>query len=129
VGREPGVHFGLFDLRERCGAFRGVAGLKSGGGVVTIWVPKTTDEKGPKYACTLCDKVFYEDEKHAYERHVVAGHSHEELREHSLTAQAPGLLDPYWEGGDVEWQRWIDRMRVERPGEEEKWMRTDLDKT
>jgi uncharacterized C2H2 Zn-finger protein len=59
---------------------------------VTIWVPKTTDEKGPKYACTLCDKVFYEDEKHAYERHVVAGHSHEELREHSFHGAGSGAV-------------------------------------
>jgi len=76
-----------------------------------LWLPPShkIHNTAPKYACTLCDAVFFEDERLQYERHVVSGHSHEELREHSLQAQAPGIFDPKWEGGDVEWGEWIAR--------------------
>jgi hypothetical protein len=91
-----------------------------------IWLPPShaIHQKGPKYACTLCDAVFFEDERHQYERHCVSGHSVEELREHSLQAQAPGLFDPHHESGDVEWQKWIDKNQAERPEDWRRWMKT-----
>ena len=96
-----------------------------------IWLPPSHKIHGkkPKYLCTLCPMVFYEGEESLYERHVIRGHSHEELREHSLQAQAPGIFDPNHESGDVEWGRWIERNNRERPEQWRKWMRTDEGKS
>jgi hypothetical protein len=82
-------------------------------------------QKPPKYACTLCPAVFTEDERFQFERHVIRGHSVEDLREVSLQAKAPGLFDPNHESGDVEWGRYIDRKHKEDPHGWAKWMRTD----
>lgn len=84
----------------------------------------TIHRKPPKYACTLCEAVFTEDERFQYERHCLRGHDHAELREHSLAVQAPGLFDENWEGADIEWKRWIDRNNETRPDEWMKWMKT-----
>lgn len=75
-----------------------------------LWLPPShvIHNTVPQFACTLCEQVFWTHERTQFERHVMS-HSHEELREHSLQAQAPGIFDPHWEGGDVEWQEWIDR--------------------
>jgi hypothetical protein len=85
--------------------------------------------KPPKFACTLCEAVFTEDERHQFEHHVLRGHDHAELREHSLQAQAPGIFDPHHESGDVAWQEWIDKNSAERPEDWRRWMKTGLDKT
>ena len=92
-----------------------------------IWLPPshTIHNRKPIFACTLCDAAWYEPEdRHEYERHVVSGHSHEDVREHSLQAQAPGIFDPHWEGGDVEWQEWIDR-NAAAGNDPMRYMRTD----
>lgn len=64
-------------------------------------------DEAPKFACTICEKVFTRDERHQFERHVLS-HTPDELKPHSPRLQAPGIFDPYHESGDVEWQRWID---------------------
>jgi hypothetical protein len=82
--------------------------------------------KPPKYACTLCDAVFTEDERFQFEHHVLRGHDHAELREHSYAVQAPGLFSP--DAGDAEWGRWIAKNNAERPEDWRRWMKTGLDK-
>jgi len=82
----------------------------------------------PKYACTLCTMTWFAHERAKYLDHALHFHDHAELRQHSLQAQAPGIFDPHWEGGDVEWQDWIDRNNEERPEDWAKWMKTGLDK-
>lgn len=79
--------------------------------------------KPPKYACTICEAVFTEDERRQFERHVL-GHPPEEIKPHSPFMQAPGLFDNYHESGDVAWQRWIDKNNAERPDEWQRWMKT-----
>lgn len=82
--------------------------------------------KQPKYKCGLCGKPFYEGEQAAFERHVLspAEHPLEEVRSKSMTYSHPAFYDPYWEGADVDWQRWIDKNQAERPEEWMKWMKT-----
>jgi hypothetical protein len=93
---------------------------------MTIWIPPShvIHNKPPTYLCTLCDAVFTEDERLLFEQHVIRGHSVEDLREHSLHAKAPGIFDPHWEGGDVEWQRWIDQ-HAAAGADPMRYMRTD----
>jgi hypothetical protein len=80
-------------------------------------------DKPPRFACTLCEKTFTEDERHQFERHVLS-HPPEDIRPHSPRMRAPGLYDPHHESGDVEWQRWIDENNEVRPAEWRKWMKT-----
>lgn len=77
-----------------------------------------------KFFCTICPKEFYEDERTAFERHILNDHPPEDIKPHSPQMQAPGIFDPHHESGDVEWQRWIDRMNAERPEDWMKWMKT-----
>lgn len=76
-----------------------------------------------KFACTICPMVFYEGERHQFERHVLR-HTPEEIRPHSPRMQAPGIFDPYHESGDVEWQKYIDRKNAEDPDGWMDWMKT-----
>jgi hypothetical protein len=87
-------------------------------------VPKHLNET-PRFACTLCPATFYADERHAFEHHCLS-HTAEELAAHSPRHQAPGLFDPEYEGGDVDWSRWVARHRLADPQGREwhKWGRT-----
>jgi hypothetical protein len=82
----------------------------------------------PAYLCTLCDAVFSADERLLFEQHVIRGHSVEDLREHSLQAKAPAIFDPHWEGGDTDWQEWIDR-HAAAGADPMRYMRTDAGKS
>jgi hypothetical protein len=89
----------------------------------------TIHGREPKWACTLCGHPFYEGERVAYERHVVRGHSHEEIRSHSDRVRFPAFYDNYHpDFNDVGWQRWIDKNNAERPEQWRRWMKTGLDK-
>lgn len=80
-------------------------------------------DEAPKFLCVLCDAMFTADERHQFERHVLA-HPMEDVLAHSPKHNAPGLYDPYWEGGDVEWQEWIDRNKA-AGNDPARYMRTD----
>jgi hypothetical protein len=80
-------------------------------------------QEQPRFACTLCDAVFTQDERHQFERHVLQ-HPVEDMLPHSPKHQAPGIFDPYHESGDVAWQKWIDKNNETRPDEWAKWMKT-----
>jgi cytosine/adenosine deaminase-related metal-dependent hydrolase len=92
---------------------------------VSIFIPPShkIHDEGPRFACTLCPAVFGQDERHQFERHVLA-HPVEDMHPHSPKTQAPGLWDPYHESGDVEWQRFIDRKNAEDPDGWRRWMKT-----
>lgn len=77
---------------------------------MTIWLPPShaIHNTPPKFGCTICPAVFYEDERHVFERHCLS-HSQEEILAKSPRHQAPGLFDPEYEGSDVEWGRWIEK--------------------
>jgi hypothetical protein len=44
-------------------------------------------DKPPRFACTLCEKTFTEDERHQFERHVLS-HPPEDIRPHSPRMRA-----------------------------------------
>lgn len=92
---------------------------------MSLWLPPShvIHGKPPKFACCLCEAVFTEDERFQFERHVL-GHPIEDVQAHSPAHRAPGLFDPYWEGGDVEWQRWIDK-NAAAGNDPARYMRTD----
>lgn len=94
-----------------------------------IPAPHTIHKRAPTKFCTICKKPFYENEQRALERHVLNEHSLEEILQHSPRHTAPGLFDPYWEGGDVDWQRWIDKNKVARPEAWRRWMKTGAGKS
>ena len=79
----------------------------------------TIHGRGPKFACTLCEAVFTEDERGKYERHVT-GHALEEVQARSLAHQAPGIFSD--EGGDEEWGAWVAKHREIDP-EGREWHR------
>lgn len=81
-----------------------------------------------KYECALCGHPFYEGERAAFERHVLKDHSHEEVRSHSPRVQAPGLFDPFYEGSDVDWGKWVEDHKASDPHGWQRWMKTGLDK-
>lgn len=102
-----------------------------------LWLPPSSSihNEAPKFRCHICQDrepgagLFYTEA--AYRDHFDNNRCkqlEEETRRRSFTLRAPGLFDLYYEGSDVEWQRWIDRNWAERPHEWHKWMRTDLDK-
>jgi hypothetical protein len=72
----------------------------------------TIHNRGPQFACTICEKVFTQDERSAYERHVIS-HAREDLAPHSPALQAPGIFGT--EGGDEDWTRWVERHRAIDP--------------
>lgn len=85
--------------------------------------------KPPKFACTLCEAVFTEDERHQFERHVLA-HPAEDVLAHSPAHTMPAFFDNYHpDFNDVDWQRWIDDNHAKRPEQWRRWMKTGLDKT
>lgn len=85
----------------------------------------TIHEKAPKFACTLCEAVFTEDERRQYQRHVMS-HPMEDVVAHSPRHQAPGLFGP--EAGDAEWAKWIRDHNASDPDGWERWMKTDAGK-
>lgn len=78
-------------------------------------------EKPPKYACTLCEAVFSEDERFQYERHCLA-HPMEDVLEHSPRHWAPGIFHP--DAGDAEWSAWIRDHQASNPEGWRDWMKT-----
>lgn len=102
-----------------------------------LWIPPSSSihNERPRFRCHICQDrepgagLFYSEA--AYRDHFDNNRCREleeETRRRSFTLRAPGFFDPYYEGGDVEWQRWIDRNMAERPGEWRRWMKTGLDK-
>lgn len=79
-------------------------------------------QKPPKYACTLCPKVFTEDERFQFEHHVIREHPVEDLHKHSPRMQAPGIFDP--DAGDAEWAKWIREHQASDPDGWRRWMLT-----
>ena len=96
----------------------------------TIWLPPShaIHNKPPKFACTLCEAVFTEDERFQFERHVMRAHDESDLRPHSPRMQAPALFDPKHDSGDVEWGEWIRRNNESRPEQWRRWMKTSAGK-
>lgn len=88
----------------------------------------TIHQRGPQFACTICEKVFYEDERHQYEHHVLS-HGQEDLAPHSPAMQAPGIFGTA--GGDEAWTAWIERHRAVDPEGREwhRWGKTDSGKS
>lgn len=84
-------------------------------------------QKPPQYACTLCEAVFTEDERHQYERHVLS-HPLEEVQAQTLSHQAPGIFGD--KGSDLEWAKWVeDHRRTDPQGlQAHKWLKTDAGK-
>lgn len=85
----------------------------------------------PKFACHLCEErepgagLFYTHA--AYVSHFDNNRCADleaKVRAKSFTLRAPGLFDPWYEGSDVEWGRFIDRMWRERPEQWRRWMKT-----
>jgi hypothetical protein len=82
----------------------------------------------PKYQCNLCGQPFYEGEQAAYERHVLGRHDLAEVREHSLTYKHPAFYDPFYEGSDVEWGKWVESHKISDPHGWARWGKTGDDK-
>lgn len=68
----------------------------------------------PKFYCRICTMlgettVFFDGEDAAYMAHVTAcaDRHADALRARSPRHQMPAAFDPAWEGGDVEWGRWL----------------------
>lgn len=78
-------------------------------------------EKTAKYACTLCDAVFFEDESRQYQAHVLR-HPMEDVLEHSPRHHAPGIFHP--DAGDAEWSKWIRDHQASNPEGWRDWMKT-----
>jgi len=91
-----------------------------------IYIPTSAQlhEKRPKFFCTLCPWKGYPGEERAYTKHVLEHARNGDARKHSLHLKAPGLFDPRYEGGDVEWQDWIDRHSKSDPENWRRWMKT-----
>lgn len=93
-----------------------------------IWLPPShaIHNTEPAAWCTLCGKPFYPNDmgpRGAYERHVVSGHSEEEILVHSPQHQAPGLFGTA--GGDEDWTKWVEDHRKSDPHGWARWGRTD----
>lgn len=102
-----------------------------------FWIPPSSSihKERAKYRCHICQDrdpgagLFYSEA--AYRDHFDNNRCREleeQARLRSFTLRAPGLFDPWYEGSDVEWGRWIEKNWRERPEQWRKWMRTGLDK-
>jgi hypothetical protein len=103
----------------------------------SLWIPPSSSIHGerPKFRCHICQDrdpgagLFYSHA--AYVAHFEQDRCKDletEIRMRSFTLRAPGFFDPWYEGSDVEWGKFIERKWKERPEQWRKWMRTGLDK-
>lgn len=86
-------------------------------------------QRTPRWKCIPCGTEFFEGESGAYERHVATCSAADEyVQARSYYLRFPAAYQPYNpDFGDVEWQRWIDKNKEERPEQAAKWFRTGDD--
>lgn len=92
-----------------------------------LWLPPShaIHDRKPVFMCTMCDAAWFTSDERArveYAHHCATAHR-DDVREHSLAIQAPGLFDRH-ASGDVEWSEWIDR-NARAGNDPMRYMKTD----